>query len=110
MPHQPMTPELLELIAARFKALADPARLHILSAMRGGQRTVTELVEETGLGQANVSKHLQLLLTLGFVERRKEGLYAYYSLADKDVFRICDLMCGRLEAEATARRKVLSAR
>lgn len=110
MPHQPMTPELLELIAARFKALSDPARLHILSAMRGGERTVTELVEETGLGQANVSKHLQLLLTLGFVERRKEGLFAYYSLADKDVFRICDLMCGRLEAEAAARRKVLSAR
>jgi DNA-binding transcriptional ArsR family regulator len=105
-----MTPELLELIAARFKALSDPARLHILSAMRGGERTVTELVEETGLGQANVSKHLQLLLTLGFVERRKEGLFAYYSLADKDVFRICDLMCGRLEAEAAARRKVLSAR
>ena len=105
-----MTPELLKLIAARFKALSDPARLGILSALRGGERTVGELVDETGLGQANVSKHLQLLLTLGFVERRKEGLFAIYRLADKDIFRLCDIMCGRLEAEMAAKRKVLASR
>jgi DNA-binding transcriptional ArsR family regulator len=108
MSKYPLTPELLDLVAERFKALAEPARLRILSALREGEKTVSELMEETGLGQANVSKHLQLLYSLGFVERRKEGLYVHYRLASEDVFQLCDLMCGRLEAEARARRELLS--
>ena len=103
-----LTPEVLVLVAERFKALAEPARLQILNCLRGGEMTVTELVEETELGQANVSKHLQLLHTLGFVNRRKEGLYVYYALADKSVFQLCDVMCGRLDAEMKARRKLLA--
>ena len=103
-----LTPEVLVLVAERFKALAEPARLQILNCLRGGEITVTELVEETELGQANVSKHLQLLHTLGFVNRRKEGLYVYYALADKSVFQLCDVMCGRLDAEMKARRKLLA--
>ncbi len=103
-----MTPQVLQLVAERFKALAEPARLEILNQLRERELTVTELVEETGLGQANVSKHLQLLYTLGFVTRRKDGLFVYYSLADNQVFQLCDIMCGRLEAELKSRRKVLA--
>lgn len=102
-----MSPELLTLVAERFKALADPARLRLLNAMRPGEQTVGDLVEETGLSQANVSKHLAQLHTLGFVKRRKEGLFVYYSLADKDIFRLCDVMCGRIEAELKDRARVL---
>lgn len=102
-----MSPELLTLVAERFKALADPARLRLLNALRPGERTVGELVEETELSQANVSKHLAQLHTLGFVRRRKEGLFVYYSLADKDIFRLCDVMCGRIEAELRDREKIL---
>lgn len=105
-----LTPELLDVVAGRFKALGEPARLQMLDCLRDGERTVSELVETTGLGQANVSKHLQLLHTLGFVSRRKEGLFAYYALADRSVLRLCDIMCGRLEAESTARRRLLTAR
>lgn len=105
-----MTPELLLLIADRFKVLAEPARLQILQALRGGERTVTELTRDTGLGQANLSKHLRSLFEGGFVERRREGLFVIYRLADKDVFRICDLMCGRLEQLHTERRKLLTQR
>lgn len=105
---QKMTPELLTLIADRFRALAEPARLQILSALREGEKTVTQLVEETGLGQANVSKHLQVLHSLGFIARRKEGLFVHCSLVDKDVFRLCDIMCGRLETEVRSRRKLLA--
>lgn len=99
---------MLVLVAERFKALGEPARLQILNCLRGGERAVSDLVEETGLGQANVSKHLQLLYSLGFVSRRKEGLYVYYALADRSVFQLCDVMCGRLEAETKARRKLLA--
>lgn len=103
-----MAPELLVVVAERFKALAEPARLQILNALRSGEMTVGELVEETELGQANVSKHLQLLHGLGFVSRRKDGLYVYYALADRSVFQLCDIMCGRLEAEMKTRRKLLA--
>ena len=108
MANFPMTPELLELVAERFKALAEPARLRILNALREREMTVSDVMEATGLGQANVSKHLQLLAGLGFVARRKDGLYVFYRLADDDVFHLCDLMCGRLAREAEARTHVLS--
>ena len=104
-----MTPEVLDLVAARFKALAEPTRLRILSVLRGGERTVSDLVEETGLGQANVSKHLQLLHELRYVERRREGLYVVYSLADADVFTLCDIVCGRIEREVHERRALIGA-
>lgn len=110
MSNVPLTPELLELIAERFKALAEPARLNILNALRDGERTVTDLMDETGLAQANVSKHLQLLHGLGFTDRRKEGLFVYYRLADQSVFQLCDIMCGRLVEEARSRNELLSAR
>lgn len=101
-----LTPELMGLVAERFKALAEPARLQLLQALRTGEQTVTELVDATGLGQANVSKHLQLLHGLGFVERRKEGLYVHYRLAGEDIFMMCDLMCGRIEDEAARRLRL----
>lgn len=103
----PLTPQLLQLVAERFKALAEPARLSILNALRAGEMTVSELMRETGLGQANVSKHLQMLHSLGFVSRRKEGLFVHYRLADESVFQLCDIVCGRLAAEADARGRLL---
>ncbi len=110
MASTPLTPELLEIIAERFKALAEPVRLQVLTALREGEMTVTELADATELGQANLSKHLQLLHTLGFVTRRKDGLFVYYALANGDVFKLCDIMCGRLGVEASKRRRVLGAK
>jgi DNA-binding transcriptional ArsR family regulator len=79
-----------------------------MQSLRLGEQTVGELVETTGLGTANVSKHLQLLHASGFVTRRKVGLHVYYGLAGDDVFALCDIMCGRLAAEAESRRQVMS--
>ena len=104
-----LTPDIVALIAGRFKTLAEPARLHILNCLRSGEMTVTELAAETGLGQANVSRHLQLLHSSNFVARRKDGLFVYYTLADRSVFQLCELMCGRLDAESRKRQKVLAA-
>lgn len=105
-----LSPGLLAGVAERFKALAEPTRLQLLQCLRGGEVSVSVLVEETGLTQANVSKHLRLLLRLGFVTRRKDGLHAYYALADKDIFRLCDLMCGRMERELKAQQRLLATR
>ena len=98
-----MTEELFVSVADRFKALGEPARLRILDALRRGEATVGELAEMTGLNQANLSKHLQLLHTLGFVVRWKDGLFVYYRLADDDVFQLCDIMCGRIARRAGQR-------
>ena len=102
-----MSPELMELVAARFRALGEPARLQIINALRRGEQSVNDLVDETGLGQANVSKHLQILHSLGFVARRKEGLFVYYRLADKSVFRLCDIMCGGIESNMRGVERML---
>ena len=110
MARSTMNPDLIRLVAERFKVLSEPARLEILNALRDGEMTVSELVDTTGLGQANLSKHLQMLLAHGFVLRRKDGLFSHYSLADRDVFKLCDLMCGRLASESDARRKVVVTR
>ena len=103
-----LTPELLALIAERFKALAEPARLHILATLRAGEMTVGELATAVEFSQANVSKHLQVLHAQQFVSRRKDGLFVRYALADRSVVQLCDLMCGRIEAEARSRRKLLA--
>ena len=103
-----MTPELLALVAARFKALGEPARLQIANCLRDGEMTVSELIEATGFSQSNVSKHLQLLHMHGFVSRRRDGLFTYYELADESVVRLCDLMCGRLAKDVKRRQKMLA--
>jgi DNA-binding transcriptional ArsR family regulator len=99
--------EALELLAERFRVLAEPMRLRILNVLRGGEKTVTELVTETGAGQANISKHLGLLHRQGLVARRKEGLNVYYRIASPVVFDLCELMCATLEAELDEHRRAL---
>lgn len=108
--HAPLvlTPDVTRLIAERFHALGEPARLHILDALRGGEHTVGELVTATGLGTANVSKHLQLLHAAGFVTRRKEAQHVHYALSGGDVFRLCDIVSGQLAAEAELRHRALA--
>ena len=101
--------EVLELIAERFRVLAEPARLRILQVLMTGEHSVTQLVERTGLGQANVSKHLGLLRSAEFVRRRKDGLYAFYSVHDPSVEELCRIMCDRLEAGASGVNDLLAA-
>ena len=97
----PLSDEVLEVIASRFKLLAEPARLKMLHAMRGGEQTVTRLIEKTRYGQANVSKHLALLAAAGMVGRRKDGPSVYYSITDPVVFEICEIVCERLVTSAS---------
>lgn len=95
-----MSPVLLESVAARFKVLAEPARLQVLQALQGGPQHVSALMERTGLNQANLSRHLQLLHTHGFVSRRRQGTFIHYAIADARVFALCDLMCDAVRRSA----------
>ncbi|HJU43766.1 MAG TPA: metalloregulator ArsR/SmtB family transcription factor [Vicinamibacterales bacterium] len=93
-------PDTIRAVADRFKVLAEPARLSVLNELRAGARSVSDLIDATGLSQANLSKHLQLLHAHGFVSRQRQGLFTIYALADRSVFQLCDIMCGQLKRRA----------
>ena len=84
----------LEIIATRFRALGDASRLQLLQYLFQGERSVQQLCDVSGLSQANVSKHLSILADQGIVEKRRQGLFMYYSIADKSIYELCDLVCG----------------
>jgi len=88
-----MTEEALAIIAGRFRALAEPMRLKILHSLGAREMNVGELVEATDAGQANISKHLAILLDSHLVTRRKEGLNVFYRVADETVFDLCETVC-----------------
>jgi DNA-binding transcriptional ArsR family regulator len=88
---------LLEVIAARFRLLGEPLRLKILAALATGERNVGELVQLTGAGQPNVSKHLAALAQGGLIKRRKVGTSIYYAVADPVVYTLCDVVCGSVQ-------------
>lgn len=96
------------IVADRFRALADPTRLKILNTLRAGESTVGDLVDASGLGQANVSKHLQTLHRQGFVERRKDGTRTIYRVGDPAVFELCDLVCGNIRDQLDRQREAWS--
>ena len=79
------TTSSIDLQAKLFRGFADPSRLAILEALREGERTVSDLVETTGLTQPNVSNHLSCLRDCGLVAVRQQGRFAYYSLSDDRV-------------------------
>ena len=86
----------LQMIAHRFKVLSEPMRLKILHTLWEGERTVGEIITETGALQANVSKHLGMLQQAGLVRRRKDGINVYYQIADETVFALCEVVCNSL--------------
>jgi len=96
----PIPDEFLNLMAEKFRMLADPTRLAILRALMGGERSVSQVIEETGRNQANVSKHLKMLAEAGLVARRKEGLQVFYKLAAPLVERLCKMVCETIVEEA----------
>lgn len=83
--------QAIGLQAKLFRGFADPSRLSILMALRGGPQTVTEIVEATGLSQPNTSNHLGCLRDCGLVAAEQQGRYVSYQLSDERVARLLDL-------------------
>ncbi|MGB0092226.1 MAG: metalloregulator ArsR/SmtB family transcription factor [Solirubrobacteraceae bacterium] len=93
IPH-PVPDPLVDLIAQRFRVLAEPMRIKLLDRLRDGDATVTDLQQALGASQQNVSKHLGILHNAGIVARTKDGNHARYSIADEGVFELCEQVCG----------------
>jgi DNA-binding transcriptional ArsR family regulator len=95
----PLPDELIELIAARFRALSEPVRIKLLDRLREGAASVQELTHAVGSTQQNVSKHLGVLRQAGIVGRRRDGNYVYYFIVDDGVFALCEDVCGSLRRQ-----------
>ncbi len=78
-------------LARRFKALADPTRVQLLSivaAHEGHEACVCDLTDPVGLSQPTVSHHLKILVDAGLLHREQRGRWAYYSLVPGAVPRL----------------------
>lgn len=90
------TPKTLLPVAEYFKVLSEVSRLQVLCCLKTGAKNVTEIIAATELGQANVSKHLKILVQAGMVTRHPEGVNVYYQICDQIIFELCELVCERL--------------
>jgi len=96
MASQQVPQEVVDQVAEYFSILSEPMRLKLLNLLRDREHCVQELVEATQTSQANVSKHLKLMLQAGILKRRSEGTSAYYSVKDELIFELCNLVCDRI--------------
>lgn len=88
-----VTDHMIADICQMMKALSEPTRLKILRLLHDQEMSVTEIVENVGTSQANISKHLQNLLQVNLVKTRRDGTTIFYKLADKSINQICETVC-----------------
>lgn len=88
-------------IQANFcKAMAHPVRLEIIHVLKGGGRSVHEIADEVGVGQANLSQHLAILRARGVVRAERRGNGVEYSLANRKIVEACELIRSILQEQA----------
>lgn len=98
-----------------FQVLADPTRRRIVEALRGGERSVNELVQAVDIGQPGVSKQLSILEDANFVVMRPEGRRRLYALRPEPFWELNEWMgayrrvwegrMDRMAAELERRRR-----
>ena len=107
LPH-PLPDDLVELIARRFRAIAEPMRIKLLDRLRDGEATVSELSEAVGASQQNVSKHLAVFANAGILGRRKDGNHVYYRIVDEGVLALCEDVCGSVQQQLRSLNELVS--
>jgi DNA-binding transcriptional ArsR family regulator len=93
----------IDQAARLFATLSEPSRLRLLQALMRGPKTVTELVEATGMKQASASKQLGILYDAQLLVRTREGNFIRYAIGDDTIIQLCDLVCHKIESDALAR-------
>jgi DNA-binding transcriptional ArsR family regulator len=97
--------EVVQQVSEYFSVLGEPMRLRILNLLRDQEKCVQDLVDATETSQANVSKHLKVMLQAGILTRRTEGTSAFYSVTDELIFELCNLVCDRLASRIEEQAK-----
>lgn len=85
-----------DLLASRFKALADPTRLRLISlvAAHDAEACVCDLIEPVGLSQPTVSHHLRILVEAGVLTREQRGKWAYYRVVPETLNALSVLLAS----------------
>ncbi len=78
------------------KALSHPSRLRILNGLSHGERSFSELLEQTGQPKATLSRHLAALTSRGVVVRRRHGKNVLFSVGNVKIMRAYELMTEAL--------------
>ena len=84
--------ELTHLQAELCKAFVNPVRIAIIKVLSSGEESVSEIASRVGVPIQNISQHVKILRDAGIVSMRRDGHKIYYSLEDKRIVEICDLM------------------
>jgi len=92
---------LREYKASVFQALAHPTRVAIVETLRDGETSAGAILERLGIEQANLSQHLAVLRSRQIVAARKEGNQVFYSLRNKVLVKVLDLMRQYFQANLT---------
>ena len=103
---------VFEAVSRYFSLLSEPMRVRILHAICQQEKTVSEIVAETGATQTNVSRHLNSMYRAGVLTRRKEGNFIFYGVGDGALTEICRTVCihiaGQSEEGADDRADMMS--
>jgi ArsR family transcriptional regulator, arsenate/arsenite/antimonite-responsive transcriptional repressor len=92
-------------LARLFHALSDETRLSIVRRLRLGERCVCDLTDALDAAQSRLSFHLKVLKDAGLVVDRKEGRWMYYTLDQKALGELAEVV-GELASEpSSAERK-----
>lgn len=91
------------------KTLANPKRQEILDNLRDQEMTVNELVEKTGITQANLSQHLAILRSKGILITRRDGINVYYKLSSPKIMQAFDLISQLLKDSSDSQAKTINA-
>ena len=83
---------IFEIQAEFCKAMGNPGRLQILHVLRDCPRSVSEICEETGLSQSNVSRQLACLRNAGVVIPKRNRAGTVYQITDRKIVEVCDLV------------------
>ncbi len=83
--------QAITLKAKLYRGFADPSRLSILEALRGGPLTVSTIVEKTGLSRTNISNHLRCLSDCDLVVSESQGRYTLYQLSHPKIAALLTL-------------------
>jgi DNA-binding transcriptional ArsR family regulator len=81
---------LLDFVARRLFAVAEPNRIRILRLLEQREATVQEVTDDLAVTRQTVSKHLGVLYQSGIVSRRKDGAKVWYALADFTALRLVE--------------------
>jgi DNA-binding transcriptional ArsR family regulator len=95
--------ERYRLHAELCKVLTDPKRLMLLDALRGGERSVTELADGIGVALPNASQHLAVMRNAGLVDSRRAGTTIIYRLAEPTIVDACDIVHQVVERRMSQR-------